>query len=467
MPQIEMQDRVSLDDANIRMTGDGYLIATPRIARTGIQLYRGSEVHMDDKTIVRVYRPEQEVFHKDHMHSLAFRPVTDDHPREMVTSDNWKKYAVGSIGDEVARDGEFIRVPIVLMDQAVIDKVRDGKSELSVGYMCDLKFEDGVTPDGEKYDAIQTNIRANHLAVVDAARGGVKLRIGDDAGKRVNMTVLADAMAAIQKGEIEHDASISAKAVGLTVDNEYPILDGERVNVRGLGAAKKLAADAKDREVSLAIDALLSLIEDAHTEEPSMKNHTIDGVSVEMSDTAVQVVERHTKTINDARTAAEKALADATAKFDADKKALEDQVAKLTADAANATAKITALEKQVSDAAITPAKLDQMVKDREVVAKKAHALIGDKLVVDGKTDGEIRKQVVGEKLGDAAKDYSDDQIKIAFDTLTASVDVNKVDHVAAAFAQPHVNDSRTKSDAAYEDRNKRLQDAWKGPAARA
>ena len=32
---------------------------------------------------------------------------------------------------------------------------------------------------GEEYDAIQTNLHMNHLALVDKARGGDKLRIGD------------------------------------------------------------------------------------------------------------------------------------------------------------------------------------------------------------------------------------------------------------------------------------------------
>jgi Uncharacterized protein conserved in bacteria (DUF2213) len=40
-----MYDGISLEDkdAKVRFTKDGYLVATPRIARTGIQLYRGSE----------------------------------------------------------------------------------------------------------------------------------------------------------------------------------------------------------------------------------------------------------------------------------------------------------------------------------------------------------------------------------------------------------------------------------------
>ncbi|WMT90145.1 DUF2213 domain-containing protein [Pelagibacterium sp. H642] len=180
---MKFTDTITLD--GIRRTGDGYLVADARVARTGIQLYAGYEVDpnnehgLRDKATVRVYRPEEEVFHKDALHSYAHRPVTLDHPNEAVTADNWKQYAIGQTGGDVARDGEFVRVPLVLMDKDAISAVENGKRELSMGYATQLRFEDGVTPDGEPYDVVQTALRMNHLAVVTAARGGSHLKIGD------------------------------------------------------------------------------------------------------------------------------------------------------------------------------------------------------------------------------------------------------------------------------------------------
>jgi hypothetical protein len=175
---MQLRDIVALD--GVRRTGDGYLVASARIARTGIQIYSGDEVGKPALSRVRVYRPEAEVFHRDALHSMAHRPITLDHPREAVTADNWRGLAVGQTGDEVARDGDFVRVPLVLMDAEAIRAIEAGKRELSLGYTVDLKWEPGKTPAGEVYDAIQTAIRANHLAVVTAARGGPELRIGDD-----------------------------------------------------------------------------------------------------------------------------------------------------------------------------------------------------------------------------------------------------------------------------------------------
>lgn len=189
-----MYDAVELDDAKVEITGDGYLKALPRIARTGIQLYRGIECGRDDLDFVRVYRPEDSVFASKATHSYTHLPVTIDHPASPVSADNWKKLAVGETGDEVLRDGGSVRVPMMLRDAAAIKLVKNGKRELSVGYNCDLLWGDGYTPDGEQYDAMQTNIRANHLAIVSQARGGSTLAIGDKAMSDNLRTIMVDGL---------------------------------------------------------------------------------------------------------------------------------------------------------------------------------------------------------------------------------------------------------------------------------
>lgn len=168
-------DRVTVGAA--RRTVDGYLVADAKVARTGVQEYLGSEVGRPDMAVVRVYRPAEEVFSDATMKSFAHRPMTNDHPPEHVTADNWKKYAVGQTGAEVVRDGEFVRVQLVLMDKATIAAWETGKRQLSMGYNAEIHFESGTTPDGQVYDAVQRKISNNHLSLVDAARGGSQLQI--------------------------------------------------------------------------------------------------------------------------------------------------------------------------------------------------------------------------------------------------------------------------------------------------
>lgn len=164
-----------------RRTEDGYLIATAKSVRTGIQLYAGSEVGMADKAVVRVYRPPEEVFADASLQSFSHAPVTNDHPAEAVTTDNWKDLAVGEVSTAAKKDGDWVHLPLILKDAAAINAVESGKRELSAGYTCTLDWTPGTTPKGEAYDAVQRGIKINHLALVDKARAGSQARIGDGA----------------------------------------------------------------------------------------------------------------------------------------------------------------------------------------------------------------------------------------------------------------------------------------------
>lgn len=191
--------------ANTRLTSDGYLVAEINCARAGIQTYHGSEIG-GGNGLINVYRDESEVFALDSLASFVGKPVTDNHPPVEVKADNWKQFAVGSIGEGVLRDGEHIKVPVTLMDADTIKAVQNGKREISMGYTAELEWVDGVTPQGEHYQAKQKNIRINHLAIVDKGRAGSTCRIGDalwgeqspnttTGGKSVNTrTVMVDGL---------------------------------------------------------------------------------------------------------------------------------------------------------------------------------------------------------------------------------------------------------------------------------
>lgn len=167
-----------------KKTSDGYLAVSTLVARTGVQDYLASELgdHFKDRapnSIVKIYRPESEVFAADSMASYAFKPVTNNHPSESVKSHNWADLAKGAIGADVVRDGEAVRVNMLVMDGATVAEIDSGKRQLSAGYTAIIDATPGTTPDGQAYDGRQTNIRINHVAVVDKARGGDALVIPD------------------------------------------------------------------------------------------------------------------------------------------------------------------------------------------------------------------------------------------------------------------------------------------------
>lgn len=173
-----------IPDGDMRRTREGFVVLTARVARGGnVQTYMGAELGLPDRETVRVYRPEDEVFRKDALASYAGITVTLGHPQSDVGADTWRDVGVGEVGEEVARDGEFIRVPMLLRDAAAIAAVEAGTRELSMGYDAHVSLEDGTSPAGEHYDAVMSDFRMNHVAIVPRARGGKELRIGDDADK--------------------------------------------------------------------------------------------------------------------------------------------------------------------------------------------------------------------------------------------------------------------------------------------
>lgn len=130
---------------------------------------------------------------------------------------------------------------------------------------------------------------------------------------------------------------------------------------------------------------------------------TIDGLQVpNVSDEAKACIEKlqgEIRTANDAKAKAETELATAVT----DKATLET--------------KVTTLEKQVADAKLTPEQLRDAAKSYAQTCDKAKAL--GVTVADDADEAAIRKAVVAAKIGDAAKDWNDEQIAASFATLTA------------------------------------------------
>ena len=264
------------------------------LSRTGIQVYDDG---FGGKR--REYRPPTEVFDAASLASLRAIPVTIRHPRGMVTPKSWRRVAVGHVGDDVCKadDNKHTTGPIWLHDERAIDGVISGElTELSVGYTAELEDAQGVTPEGEHYDAIQRSIRGNHLALLGAgeARGGATVRLLTDSGERVcrldaeGHEFIDDADTAPDEdlghgrnpqlrfdGFIQESFMTKKIKVGrLDFDVECPenfiaALEAERADaVRALADAEKRAAelaakvDADAAQAESAIDALAKEVVD-------------------------------------------------------------------------------------------------------------------------------------------------------------------------------------------------------------
>ena len=137
--------------------------------------------------VIKELRHPDEVFNPDSLNTLAYIPVTDLHPEEgNVTPENADRLQVGQTGKPDNED-PFIGIDVVITRDRAIKSVQMGREELSCGYSCTLDWSAGEW-NGEPYDAIQKNIRYNHLALVDRGRAGPQVRLKLDAGDAEEVT---------------------------------------------------------------------------------------------------------------------------------------------------------------------------------------------------------------------------------------------------------------------------------------
>lgn len=133
------------------------------------------------------YRPPREVFRRDSLETLKILPVVNTHEGGLVTPENVKARRIGSTGSDYHVDGLLVLQEVKIDEAGGIDAVERGRKQLSLGYTCDVLEESGTTDEGEHYDAIQTNIRYNHLAIEDKARAGDVASLHLDAEDRVQI----------------------------------------------------------------------------------------------------------------------------------------------------------------------------------------------------------------------------------------------------------------------------------------
>lgn len=154
-------------------TAEGYLVDRPIVTSTGIFEYLNP-----DGTVRRELRLPEDVFDPESLKSYKGKPVIITHDAGLINKDNVGEEEIGTILSEGYRSGNDVRAEIVIHDT---DKMKSaGFKELSLGYNLDLDKTPG-TWQGQHYDAIQRNIRINHLALVREARAGEQARLNIDS----------------------------------------------------------------------------------------------------------------------------------------------------------------------------------------------------------------------------------------------------------------------------------------------
>lgn len=156
------------------------------ISKVGVFPYYGRNIsdELEPNRIYHVYRSAEALDTEDTKKSFRLLPFIDDHSRSLLgltndgSQDGDKKETHGITGESIVFDGKFLRANIKIFSKQLADKIAEGKKELSIGYSCDYVLASG-NYEGQAYDAMQTNIRGNHLALVDRGRCGKDVSVLD------------------------------------------------------------------------------------------------------------------------------------------------------------------------------------------------------------------------------------------------------------------------------------------------
>jgi hypothetical protein len=157
------------------------------ISKVGVYPYLGREIGgAEPDKVYMVLRPEEELSSPDTIASFKLAPLTDEHAMlgdeaEGLTPAE-RKGVHGVIGENVYYEAPYLRGNLKLYSESAKGLVRSGvKRELSPGYRFRADWTPGIW-DGKQYDAIQRDIRANHLALVEEGRTGPDVAVLDTAG---------------------------------------------------------------------------------------------------------------------------------------------------------------------------------------------------------------------------------------------------------------------------------------------
>ncbi len=260
-----------IDKLNIgskrEFTDEGFLMVPARISRVGIQEYTAIELGLNDSEpnkVLKIFRPEKEVFNESSMKSFANKPVTDNHPAMLVDSTNAKEFMVGMSGHEITKDGDFVSAQLVITDAIAIKNIEDGKVELSNGYTCDIDWTSGTNGKNEQFDAIQRNIKGNHIALVTKGRAGSDCRLADTKHEnKNNMKVTIDGV----------DYEVSDQACQAVSKLQKTLADAQNE----LSEKEKEAKDKDDeleeakKKAKKTTDALQAKLDDAESNKPTAK----------------------------------------------------------------------------------------------------------------------------------------------------------------------------------------------------
>ena len=147
------------------------------ILKAGIFPYLGSEIGQGEPSrVYKVLRSEEELSKPETIKSFELVPLINEHfVLGELGTDTDDKPIDGIVGESIYFEAPYLKSNIKVFGKHIKKLIEVGKIELSAGYSC--KYI--PVENNSDYDFIQTDIRANHLALVEAGRNGSDVAVQD------------------------------------------------------------------------------------------------------------------------------------------------------------------------------------------------------------------------------------------------------------------------------------------------
>lgn len=239
----------------------------------GVLEYYGSELtdggadeidgkKIDPDKIYKVYIPEEEM--RKGADSFKLLPIVNGHEWLGQDGKDAHDYQEGTTGEQVeVRDG-FMYVPLKFTGDGIIDDLESGdKEELSASYTNKLTW----ASNSDDYDLVASDIKGNHVALVEKGRCGSDVRVLNQQMESKKMKTKNELKLVIDGKEVDLEQFFKQEAKEEAHADTDAIKDTENEDMVESEEKKEIETDNEDVDKRALIDEIGGILKDNGLDE--------------------------------------------------------------------------------------------------------------------------------------------------------------------------------------------------------
>lgn len=239
----------------------------------GILEYYGSELtdggadeidgkKIDPDKIYKVYIPEEEM--RKGADSFKLLPIVNGHEWLGQDGKDAHDYQEGTTGEQVEVRNGFMYVPLKFTGDGIIDDLESGdKEELSASYTNKLTWASNT----DEYDLIASDIKGNHVALVEKGRCGSDVRVLNQQMESKTMKTNNELKLVIDGKEVDLEQFFKQEAQEEAHADTDAIKDTENEDMVETEEKEEVETDNEDVDKRALIDEIGGILKDNGLDE--------------------------------------------------------------------------------------------------------------------------------------------------------------------------------------------------------